>query len=127
MPILSWQPIIKIQGREHGHMFKSELLPGQTAYLMSNDYHNTYFSEPSGMAAFIFEAEADEHPPPPVPTRVALLGSILSTEATALSICEGILEKDLIACFVTEANMREVKELQAISDELRWKIPLRQV
>jgi hypothetical protein len=93
----------------------------------SNDRGNTYFSEPSGMAAFIFEAEADEHPPPPVPTRVALLGSILSTEATALSICEGILEKDLIACFVTEANMREVKELQAISDELRWKIPLRQV
>lgn len=43
------------------------------------------------MAAFIFEAEADEHPPPPVPARVALLGSILSTEATALSICEGIL------------------------------------
>lgn len=82
------------------------MLPGHIAYLISNERVNTYFSEPSGMAAFIFEAEADEHPPPPVPTRVALLGSILSTEATALSICEGILEKDLMARFVAEDSMR---------------------
>ena len=88
---------------------------------------DTYFSEPSGIAAFILEAEADEHPPPPVPAIVASLGSILSTEATALSICEGILAKDLMVRFVTEASMREVKELRAISDEQRWKISLRQV
>ena len=67
---------------------------------------DAYFSEPSGMAALIFEAEADEHPPPPVPARVALLGSMFSTEATALSICEGILEKDLMARFAMESNMR---------------------
>jgi hypothetical protein len=29
----------------------------------------------------------------------------LSTEATALSICEGILTKDLMASFLTEASM----------------------
>jgi hypothetical protein len=81
-------------------MFELELVPGQTAYLVLNDHDNTYFSEPSGIVAFIFEAEADEHPPPPVPARVALLGSILSTEATALSICEGILEEELIPRFV---------------------------
>ena len=61
------------------------------------------------MAALIFEAEADEHPPPPVPARVALLGSMFSTEATALSIDEGILEKDLMACFAVESNMRGVE------------------
>ena len=97
---MSWQLVIQNQGWMHGHMFKSELLPGHIAYLMSNNRSTAYFSEPSGMAAFIFEAEADEHPPPPVPARVALLGSILSTEATALSICEGILGKDLMARFV---------------------------
>lgn len=75
---------------------------------MSNDHGDAYFSEPSGIAAFIFEAEADEHPPPPVPARVALLGSILSTEATALSICEGILEKDLMVRFAVESSMRGV-------------------
>lgn len=58
------------------------------------------------MAAFIFEAEADEHPPPPVPAIVALLGSILSTEATALSICEGMLEKDLMVRLAVEDSMR---------------------
>lgn len=79
------------------------------------------------MAAFIFEAEADEHPPPPVPAIVASLGSILSTEATALSICEGILANNLMVRFVTEASIREVKGLWAISDEQRWKRPLRPV
>jgi hypothetical protein len=69
---------------------------------------DTYFSEPSGIAAFIFEAEADEHPPPPVPAIVASLGSILSTDATALSICEGILERDLKVRFAAEDSIRGV-------------------
>lgn len=73
---------------------------------MPNDHGDAYFSVPSGMAAFIFEAEADEQPPPPVPARVALLGSILSTEATALSICEGIVERDLMARLAVESSMR---------------------
>ena len=60
------------------------------------------------MAAFIFEAEADEHPPPPVPARVALLGSISSAKATALSIREGMLEKDLIARPAADNSMRGV-------------------
>jgi hypothetical protein len=58
------------------------------------------------MVALIFEAEADEHPPPPVPASVALPGSILSTEATALSIREGILEKERITRFTADDSMR---------------------
>ena len=79
------------------------------ARLVLNDDGNAYPSEPSGIVAFIFEAEADEHPPPPVPARVALLGSILSTEATALSIREGILEKDRIARFTVEDSIRGIR------------------
>jgi hypothetical protein len=59
----------------------------------------------------IFEAEADEHPPPPVPARVALLGSILRTDATALSICEDMVEKGRIARFNAERFMRGVNRL----------------
>lgn len=102
MPIMFWRQIVTMG------MFKSKLLPGHIAYLMSNGHRDAYFSEPSGMAAFIFEAEADEHPPPPVPAIVALLGSILSTEATALSICEGMLEKDLKVLLAVENSMRGV-------------------
>jgi len=75
---------------------------------MSNYHGDTYFSEPSGMVAFIFDAEADEHPPPPVLASVALLGLILRTEATALSICEGILENDRNVRFTAEYSMRVV-------------------
>jgi hypothetical protein len=57
------------------------------------------------MVALIFEAEADEHPPPPVPASVALPGSILSTDATALSMREGILERDRIARFTADDSM----------------------
>lgn len=55
---------------------------------------DTHFSEPSGMFALIFDATADESPLPAEPARVALLGSMLRTEATALSIWEDMLEKD---------------------------------
>jgi hypothetical protein len=77
-------------------------------HLASKSHGNTYFSEPSGIVALIFEAEADEHPPPPVPARVALLGSTLRTDATALSICEDMVEKGRIARFRAERNMRRV-------------------
>jgi hypothetical protein len=76
--------------------------------LASKSHGNTYFSDPSGIIALIFEAEADEHPPPPVPARVALLGSILRTDATALSICEDMVEKGRIARFKAERNMRGI-------------------
>jgi hypothetical protein len=69
---------------------------------------NTYFSEPSGIVALILEAEADEHPPPPVPANVALLGSTLRTDATALSICEDMVEKGRVARFRAERVMREI-------------------
>lgn len=46
------------------------------------------------MFALIFDATADESPLPAEPARVALLGSMLRTEATALSIWENMLEKD---------------------------------
>lgn len=81
------------------------------SHLAIVDRDSTYFSVPSGMVALIFEAEADEHPPPPVPARVALLGSILRTEATALSICEGILGKGRAARFRVERIMNRMEEI----------------
>jgi hypothetical protein len=60
------------------------------------------------MVAFIFDAEAEEHPPPPVLASVALLGSILRTDATALSIREGILENDRNVRVTAEDSMRVV-------------------
>jgi hypothetical protein len=82
-----------------------------TKYLASKAYDNTYFSEPSDIVALIFDAEADEHPPPPVPARVALLGSTLRTDATALSICLDMVEKGRIARFKAERVMRGVNGL----------------
>jgi hypothetical protein len=76
-------------------------------HLASKSHDDTYFSEPSGIVALIFEAEADEHPPPPVPARVALLGSILRTDATALSIREDMVEKDRFARFKGESVMNK--------------------
>lgn len=78
---------------------------------MYNDEGDAYFFEPSGMVASILEAEADEHPPPPVPASVALLGSILRTEATALSICEDMLEKDRMVCFTEDKVMNRAKRV----------------
>jgi len=74
------------------------------------------------MKAFIFEAEADEHPPPPVPARVALLGSILRTEATALSIREGILVKNRAVRCTAEVNMRGAGAT-CFLDEVELNIP----
>ena len=54
------------------------------------------FSDPSGMVALILEAVADESPLPAEPARIALLGSMLTTEATALSIWEDMLENGRI-------------------------------
>lgn len=48
------------------------------------------------MVALILEAVADESPLPAEPARIALLGSMLRTEATALSIWEDMLENDRI-------------------------------
>jgi hypothetical protein len=84
---------------------------GNTEHLALSGDRGAYFSEPSGIVALIFEAEADEHPPPPVPARVALLGSILRTDATALSICEDMVEKGRIARFNADRVMRGVDGL----------------